>query len=375
MPFRRSDWRARLGGLRAYSRGPVTAVLLLFLVLLASACSVPQVKPAKTVRAKGVYHLVRAGETLSGIARAYHIDMQDLAEANNIDNPDVIEAKRVIFIPDADQVIDDVMAMPSIRKTGDSEKTPRKTEPPVKSAPAQKKEAFVLPPEEGAVQERPLTDTKPAATAIRIHPRRDMDRLQVKGEGPSEAGSIPRAKEVPHRETPEEAEAARKPAAKEGQAPSPPEKPKPDIERAPEQKANAEAGKREPESLRFDRKRFIWPVQGRVVSRFGIQPNGMYYNGITIAARAGLPVVAAADGTIIFSGLLKDYGETIIMKHEDGYATVYTHLGQRKVKLDDHLKKGVQIGMTGPSEKKGDSGMVFEIRYKNKARNPMFFLP
>jgi len=63
------------------------------------------------------------------------------------------------------------------------------------------------------------------------------------------------------------------------------------------------------------------------------------------------------------------------MKHEDGYATVYTHLGQRNVKLDDHLKKGVQIGMTGLSEKRGESGMVFEIRYKNKARNPMFFLP
>lgn len=368
-----------MGGLRAYPRGPAaavrTAVILLFLGFLASACSAPQVKPTKTVRAKGVYHLVRAGETLSSIARAYHIDMQDLAEANNIDNPNLIEANRVIFIPDADQVIDDVMAMPSVRKTEDSEKTPRKTEPPSKSAPTQKKEALVLPPEEGLVRERPLTDTQPAATTIRINPRKDVDRLRAEGEAPSDAGSIPRAKEAPHKEAPGEAEAVSKPAAKEEQAPSPREKPKPDIERAPEQKANAEAGRREPESLRFDRKRFIWPVQGRVVSRFGIQPNGMYYNGITIAARAGLPVVAAADGTIIFSGPLKDYGETIIMKHEDGYATVYTHLGQRKVKLDDHLKKGVQIGMTGPSEKKGDSGMVFEIRYRNKARNPMFFLP
>ena len=54
MPVRRSDRRARLGSLRAYPRGPVAAVraavLLLFLGVLASACSSPLVKPAKTIR-------------------------------------------------------------------------------------------------------------------------------------------------------------------------------------------------------------------------------------------------------------------------------------------------------------------------------------
>ena len=368
-----------MGSLRAYPRGTVAAVwaaiILLFLGILASACSPPQVKPAKTVRAKGVYHLVRAGETLSGIARAYHIDMQDLAEANNIDNPNLIEANRVIFIPDADQVIDDVMSLPSVRKTEDPGTTPRIAGLPERSAALPKKDALVLPPEEGKVLERPLTDNQPASTTIRINPRRDMDRLMAVGEAPAAAGASLKAKDAPRKDAPGEAAAAQKHAEREAPAALPQAPSKPVMESAPEQKANSEAGRREPESLRFDRKRFIWPVRGRVVSRFGIQPNGMYYNGITIAAKAGLPVVAAADGTIIFSGPLKDYGETIIMKHEDGYATVYTHLGQRNAKLDDHLKKGVQIGMTGLSEKRGDSGMVFEIRYKNKARNPMFFLP
>ena len=368
-----------MGSLRAYPRGPVAAVraavLLLFLGVLASACSSPLVKPAKTIRAKGVYHLVRAGETLSSIARAYHIDMQELAEANNIDNPNLIEANRVIFIPDADQVIDDVMSLPSIRKTEDPGKTPRIAGSPEKSGALPKEDALVLPPEEGTVLERPLTDNQPASATIRINPRRDMDRLRAEGEAPAVPGASPKAKDAPRKDAPGDAAAAHKHAEREAPSALPKEPPKPVVESAPEQKANSEAGRREPESLRFDRKRFIWPVRGRVVSRFGIQPSGMYYNGITIAAKAGLPVVAAADGTIIFSGPLKDYGETIIMKHEDGYATVYTHLGQRNAKLDDHLKKGVQIGMTGLSEKRGDSGMVFEIRYKNKARNPMFFLP
>jgi lipoprotein NlpD len=102
----------------------------------------------------------------------------------------------------------------------------------------------------------------------------------------------------------------------------------------------------------------------------------MYYNGITIAAEEDMPVFAAAKGTVIFSGPLKDYGETIIIKHEDHYATVYTRLGQRKVKLDDRVKQAEMIGYVGKGEEKGGGHRFnFEIRYHNKARNPMFFLP
>ena len=55
------------------------------------------------------------------------------------------------------------------------------------------------------------------------------------------------------------------------------------------------------EQIQFDKKRFIWPVKGKVVSQFGIQPNRMYYNGIRIAAGEGTAVQAAADGLVIFS--------------------------------------------------------------------------
>jgi lipoprotein NlpD len=101
----------------------------------------------------------------------------------------------------------------------------------------------------------------------------------------------------------------------------------------------------------------------------------MYYNGITIAAKEGTPILAAAAGTVIFSSSLKNYGETMIIKHDDSYSTVYTNLGSRIRKVDDKVRKGEQIALSGKSQKEGETCVSFEIRHKNKARNPLFFLP
>jgi len=131
----------------------------------------------------------------------------------------------------------------------------------------------------------------------------------------------------------------------------------------------------EQEKFSLDKKRFIWPVEGKIVSRFGIQQNGMFFNGIMITAGKEAPVVAAASGTVIFSAPLKDYGETIIVKHEDNFATVYANLGQRLVKRDDHIKKGDKIAFLNRAAPEGAPAVHFEIRQNNKARNPLFFLP
>ena len=120
---------------------------------------------------------------------------------------------------------------------------------------------------------------------------------------------------------------------------------------------------------------FTWPVRGRVTANFGRQPNGMVNNHIRITARDHAPVVAAATGTVIFSEPLKNFGETIIIKHDQQFATVYTNLGSRAVKADSRVKKDEVIGLTGKSEKKGEGYIDFEIRQNNKARNPLLFLP
>ncbi|MEW6335197.1 MAG: LysM domain-containing protein, partial [Thermodesulfobacteriota bacterium] len=79
---------------------------LLLIVVLLLSCSGLQVR---SQRPQGVYHRVKSGETLSAIAKAYQVRLQDLAEINNISRPDQIEADSVIFIPDASQVLDDII--------------------------------------------------------------------------------------------------------------------------------------------------------------------------------------------------------------------------------------------------------------------------
>jgi len=101
----------------------------------------------------------------------------------------------------------------------------------------------------------------------------------------------------------------------------------------------------------------------------------MVNNHIRITARDHAPVVAAATGTVIFSAPLRDFGETIIIKHDQQFATVYTHLGNRSVKADSRVKKSEVIGLAGKSEKKGEGYIDFEIRQNNKAKNPLLFLP
>ncbi len=301
-------------------------IVLLIVGFLFPACSGQPIKSIKTFQAKGIYHRVKSGETLYLIARAYNVDVQELAEANNIEDPNRIEADSVIFVPDARQVIDDIMA--SMKKSD-----PLPLKPPVPGVVA-----------------RPEAQTLSGISTIRIKPGRVAERLPdaLREEKKDAAGPV---KEMPARLAGQVSEPADKPAVAREQSVPPP-------------------------SIQFDRKRFIWPVKGRVVSRFGIQPNGMYYNGITIAAGEGMPVVAAASGTVIFSGAMKDYGETIIIKHEDQYATVYTHLGQRVAKLENRVKQADLIGRLGKNEGRGgEPRLSFEVRHQNKARNPMFFLP
>ena len=125
----------------------------------------------------------------------------------------------------------------------------------------------------------------------------------------------------------------------------------------------------------MDRKRFIWPVKGKVGAQFGIQPNKTYNNWIKIISGSGTKVTAAAAGTVIFSSNLKNYGETIIIRHKDNFATVYTHLKKRYVKIDQSVRKGEAIASMGEKDGSGVVFMNFEIRLKGKARNPLLFLP
>jgi murein DD-endopeptidase MepM/ murein hydrolase activator NlpD len=122
-------------------------------------------------------------------------------------------------------------------------------------------------------------------------------------------------------------------------------------------------------------RQFLWPVQQGVVSSgFGIR-NGAMHSGVDIAAPVGTPVLAADSGVVIFSGTLHGYGNTVIIRHDDEYATVYGHNSRNLVSEGARVERGQQIGEIGRSGRTTGANLHFEVRRDNIAKDPLAYLP
>jgi len=119
----------------------------------------------------------------------------------------------------------------------------------------------------------------------------------------------------------------------------------------------------------------IWPVHGKMSSRFGLR-NGRGHEGIDIPAKPGTPIVAAAAGRVIHSGRgLGDYGRVVIVKHEGYYSTVYAHNQRNRVEKGDFVEKGQVIAEVGSSGNATGPHVHFEVRRNRKPLDPLLFLP
>src|SRR3989344_1856246 len=122
--------------------------------------------------------------------------------------------------------------------------------------------------------------------------------------------------------------------------------------------------------------RFVWPVPHfyRVSSHFG--PRGRkHHDGIDIPAPRGTPIVAADTGVVIYSDNgIRGYGNMIVIAHGDDTFTVYAHNRKNKVDKGDRVDKGQVIGLVGNTGRSTGPHLHFEIRVKNKVRNPAQFL-
>lgn len=95
-----------------------------------------------------------------------------------------------------------------------------------------------------------------------------------------------------------------------------------------------------------------YPVKGRLTSKFGNRTHPIsgaksFHNGIDLAAPSGTPILAPADGTIAKRYYHSAGGNTIIMKHDNGFQTGYAHLLNFNVEVGDKVKQGEKIGEVG----------------------------
>jgi murein DD-endopeptidase MepM/ murein hydrolase activator NlpD len=128
------------------------------------------------------------------------------------------------------------------------------------------------------------------------------------------------------------------------------------------------------EVARADRQ-FAWPVTaGLVSSPFGIR-NGVMHDGVDIAAGAGSPVRAADDGTVIFTGHLRGYGNAVILQHSGGYVTVYGHNQRNLVRYGEEVVRGQIIAQLGSTGRATGPNLHFEVRFQGQPQNPLAYLP
>jgi murein DD-endopeptidase MepM/ murein hydrolase activator NlpD len=128
-------------------------------------------------------------------------------------------------------------------------------------------------------------------------------------------------------------------------------------------------------SLPKGKKSFIWPVRGKVISKFGRRGNSMH-NGIDIKAKIGTPIKAAKDGIVTYSqNTLRGYGNVIIITHEDEFTTLYAHNLVNLVKEKQRVKQGEIIGKVGQTGRATTPHLHFEIWKGLIAQDPYIYLP
>ncbi len=109
-----------------------------------------------------------------------------------------------------------------------------------------------------------------------------------------------------------------------------------------------------------------WPVEGRLVYRFGPErrPNGVMlrWNGIGIGAQPGTPVRAVEAGTVVMAGPFEGYGPSVMVSHGGGYYTLYLYLQEVRVRNGDSVANGQVIGTVGGERTPEGPHIEFQVR-------------
>jgi septal ring factor EnvC (AmiA/AmiB activator) len=127
-----------------------------------------------------------------------------------------------------------------------------------------------------------------------------------------------------------------------------------------------------------ERGKLDWPVEGRVIYRFGREQNrdgtSILRNGIGIAAPEGTPVKAVAGGTVAFAEGWYGYGPSVIITHGGGYYSLYLQLSEISVVQGENVVLGQVIGRVGGSGTPEGSHIQFQIRADRRAIDPLPWL-
>jgi len=298
----------------------------------------------------GSYRVVR-GDTLYSIAFKRGLDYRDVASWNGIAAPEykILVGQEIRFSPPGSQATAPTRPVAVASTATVSSPPPSQVAaPPVATAAASTSSR-----DSGMFEDVP--NSPPPAAAAQVE--------SIKASSPPSSAPIT----TPHDTAPAAASTAIA-AAPVATPPVTPPPSKPVVQPPPPVKPVNDSAASSVAGIAWR-----WPNGGKVIGTYvaGDQTK----QGVDIVGSAGDPVLASADGEVVYSGNgLLGYGELIIVKHNASFLSAYGHNRKRLVAEGDKVRAGQQIAEMGSSASSRDE-LHFEIRKNGKPVNPLDYLP
>jgi murein DD-endopeptidase MepM/ murein hydrolase activator NlpD len=123
----------------------------------------------------------------------------------------------------------------------------------------------------------------------------------------------------------------------------------------------------------------VWPVKGWLTSTFGYRSSPFtgrreLHRGLDIATRSGTPIIAPADGLVVFAGREGGFGNMIIVDHGYGITTRFGHCSSLEAKLGQKIKRGDVIARIGSTGRSTGPHVHYEVAVNGVSVNPSRYI-
>lgn len=334
-------------------------------------------------------HVVKSGDTIDAIARSFGITRTQLAQANDLESPYLIRPGQRLTGPRSRAKAYTVASGDTLfaisRRFGVTPAAIAEANDMEVNAAIRPNQRLILP--DGFKDAGPLRRTvaappppPPAPAPAYTPPPPAPMAAYVPPPAPAAAPAPAPAAAAPAAPPPVAAVAPRPPAPAAPVAAAP--RPAAPATPAVPPMVDSSAVPTDAQVAAAGRGKFIWPIQGEVLSTFGPKSTGQRNDGVNIRTAPAAPIRAAAAGEVVYAGdQVPEFGNLVLIKHEDGWVTAYAHLSRADVRMRQTVTQGQTIGTAGMSGGVSEPQLHFEVRYaptvRDRARpiDPQLVLP